>query len=259
MKQLFRTIRTHILVGAVLITPLAVTIWVVLFLIDLLSNSAISRWLASPILSQIPGGESRAAQAGISLMVAIGLLFCVGLIFRNFLGRRVYNLLDRALENTPLINTVYTFVRTVSESIVSQKETMFQEVVLVPFPSKGSYAVAFVSSEVPASMQRTLDEDHEEHIFVFLPTTPNPTSGYLLLFPRKDCIPMDMSPNEAMRTIVSAGASTHGGAQGAQVPSLLDKLEQMAERHRHAGLPPRPEPVSNLNLANFKDPEELDE
>jgi len=181
--------------------------------------------------------------------MVLGLLFCVGVIFRNFLGRRIYSLLDRIMEKTPVINRVYTFVRTVSESILSQKETMFREVVLIEYPMAGTYSVAFVSSIVPSKIQVASDEPEEPHVFVFLPTTPNPTSGYMLMLPRSRVRKLNMTTAEAMRLIISAGASnTEEEKEGVAVPSLLDKLDQMVISQRKGRLQPEPRP--NLNFSD---------
>jgi uncharacterized membrane protein len=256
MKRLFRSIRTHILIGGVLVTPVAVTLWVILLLVNLLSSSKISTWLATPVIRRLPGGDIVFVQAAVSLFIVLALLFLVGLLFRNFLGRRAYRVLDRMMEKTPFINKVYTFVRTVSESIVAQKETMFKEVVLIQYPNPGSYAIAFVSAPVPPSIQAKLAQPAEPHVHVFMPTTPNPTTGFLLLIPRKDIIPLSMATSDAMRMIVSAGASGPGEIPvGSTVPSLLEKLESMVESHRLSSRRPSPELGPSHNLDDFSDPE----
>ncbi len=254
MKRLLRSIRTHILIGGVLVTPVAVTLWVILLLVNLLSSSKISVWLTQPVIRHLPGGNIVFVQALVSLFIVLILLFAIGVVFRNFLGRRVYRLLDKLMERTPGINRVYTFVRTVSESILAQKETMFKEVVLVEYPHPGTWAIAFISARVSPTIEQRLPGRSEEHVYVFLPTTPNPTSGFLLLVPRSKTIPLDMPTADAMRMIVSAGASGPADTPGPMVPSLLEKLEHMVESHRRAHQRARPEPSPGLNLADFDDP-----
>jgi len=252
MKQLLRSIRTHILIGGILIAPVAVTLWVILMLVNLLSSSKFTRWLSTPISARLPGSELTLVQALVSLFVVLTLLFVTGLVFRNFLGRRAYGLLDKMMERTPLINKVYMFVRTVSESILSQKETMFREVVLIRYPHPDSYSVAFVSASVPESLRKKTDHPDEAHVFVFLPTTPNPTSGYMLVLPRKDVTPLDMTTAEAMRLIVSAGASAPDTPDPqTRVPSLLEKLEHMLKTRKDSA---PPEPSAHLNFPEPDDP-----
>jgi uncharacterized membrane protein len=247
MKSFFKSIQNYILIGGVLVTPVAVTLWVILLLVNLLSNSAFTRWLTTPIFTHLPGENITFVQAVVSLFMVLGLLFVVGVVFRNFLGRRLYNFLDRLMEKTPVINRVYTFVRTVSESILSQKETMFREVVLIEYPMAGTYSVAFVSSIVPPKLQAASDTPDEPHVFVFLPTTPNPTSGYMLMLPRSRVKKLKMTTAEAMRLIISAGATNPDDERpDANVPSLLDKLDHMILSQRK----PKPEPGPNLNFGD---------
>ncbi len=225
MKQLLRSIRTQIIIGAVLVTPLAVSMWVILAVVNLLSASKLGRWLSTPIMERLPAGNWTGVEALVSLVTVLALFFCIGLLFRNFVGRKAYGFLDRVMEKTPGFNKVYTFVRTVSESIVAQKETMFQEVVLIEHPRPGMYAIAFVSASATPAIQAATGEPAEPHVYVFLPTTPNPTSGFLLLLPRRDVKPLAMSPSEAMRLVVSAGASAPADPASGRSPSLLEKLE----------------------------------
>lgn len=253
MKELLRSIRTHILIGGILITPLAVTLWVIVMLVNLLTTSSLSQWLVSPLMSRMPGGDITAVQALVSLAVVLSLLFTIGLIFRNLLGRRAYRLLDKLLERTPLINKIYLFVRTVSESIVSQKETLFSEVVLVEYPRPGLHAIAFISAKVPPALTETAGLPPEPRVYVFIPTTPNPTSGFLLLVPESQTTRLNISTTDAMRLIVSAGAAAPGQPSDGPLPSLLEKLEHMVESRRLANLRPKPEPNANLN---FTDPDD---
>lgn len=253
MKQLFRSIRTYILIGGVMVTPVAVTLWVILLLVNLFSSSKLTRWLITPIFNPDPGQDLTTLQALVSLVMVLTLLFFVGLVFRNFLGRRLYRLMDLIMEKTPVINKIYMFVRTVSESILAQKETMFQKVVLVEYPHPGAHAIAFVSAKVPEDIQQNCSSPDDPHVFVFLPTTPNPTSGFLLAVPVSKVRPLQLSTAEAMRLIVSAGASTPEGGNGSKRnPSLLDKIDHMVLSQRKARKLP-PDPQANLN---FPEPEE---
>lgn len=256
MKQILRSIRTHILIGGVLITPLAITLWVILILVDLLSSSKISQWLVHPVMQHVPGRDITAVRALVSLLMALALLFVTGLVFRNFLGRRLYRVLDKIMERTPFINRVYLFVRHVSESVLTQKEAMFRDVVMIEYPRPGMRAIAFLSTKVSASLREKCRVNAEPHVYVFLPTTPNPTSGFLLLVPESQVTPLNMTTTEAMRLIVSAGAAGPGDVTGEPVPSLLEKLEQMVESRKLAKMRPKPEAGPSLNLNDHSFPGE---
>ncbi|MGA0333266.1 MAG: DUF502 domain-containing protein [Kiritimatiellia bacterium] len=253
MKQLLKSIRAHILIGGVLVTPVAVTLWIILLLVNLLSSSKLTRWLTTPIFGHAPDEDLSLLQALLSLGMVLGILFVIGLIFRNFLGRRAYNLLDKLMEKTPVINRIYTFVRTVSESILSQKETMFREVVLIEYPHPGCHAIAFITAQAPSGIQEICNQPETPHVFVFLPTTPNPTSGFLLAVPKSQVKPLKISTSEAMRLIISAGASGPGEAGHLNsAPTLLEKLDHMIASQRRVARPP-PEPRSNLNYPRLEE------
>jgi len=216
-----------------MVTPLAVTLWVLFMLMEILSGSNFTRWLTSPFFTHSPDQKLSLFPTLLSLMMVLVILFSIGVIFRNILGRRLYSLIDTIMEKTPVLNRIYTFVRAVSESILSQKETMFKEVVLIEYPHPGSQAIAFVSAIVPKKIQGATKHPEEPHLFVFLPTTPNPTSGFLLALPRSKVTPLDLSTTEAMRLIISAGASgpdEHDSLSPA--PSLIDKLDHMMLKQR---------------------------
>lgn len=250
MKDLLRFLRTHIIIGALLITPLGVTLWVLLLLVNLLTSSRLSQWLVSPVIRHLPGREITAVQALVSLALVLSILFAVGLLFRNLLGQRLYTLLDKVLERTPLINKIYMFVRTVSESVVSQKETMFSEVVMFDHPRPGIKAIGFISTRVPEVMAEKAGLDGEPHVYVFLPTTPNPTSGFLLVVPESQLTRLEMTTTDAMRLIVSAGASGPGQEMEGQVPSLLEKIEKMLEARKLSKLVPSLEPIIGAGTPN---------
>jgi len=256
VKRVLRTIRTYILIGGVLVTPVAVTLWVILLLVNLLSNAKFTRWLTTPIFTHLPGENFTLVQATVSLIMVLGLLFLTGLVFRNFVGRHAYGLMDKLMERTPGINKIYLFVRTVSESILAKKETMFRDVVLIEYPAPGSYSVAFVSATVPPEFPTGTEEENEPHVFVFLPTTPNPTSGFLLLVPVAKTRKLNMTTSEAMRLIVSAGASPPGAdlSDHSRVPTLLEKLDQIVLSQRPPSKP-KPEPQANLNFPETNDEE----
>lgn len=232
MRNLLRSIRSHILIGGILITPVALTLWIIIFLVDRLTSNQWLTGLADDIQQLFPTGFQHAAlRTLISILLVLGFLFTVGVIFRNILGKRVYRVLDATIERIPLINKIYLFVRTVSESIVSQSDSMFQEVVLIEYPRKDLYSIAFVSSDVPHEMAEKSGRDDREMTFVFIPTTPNPTSGFLLLVPKEDTHPLPLTTAEAMRLIVSAGASTSGRNLEANLPDLPEMLDSWL-KHR---------------------------
>jgi uncharacterized membrane protein len=207
MKKITKSIQSTIFIGGIMVTPIAVTLWILFLLIEFISSSDLTRWLISPFFKEKPEQNLTFLQTLLSLGMVLVILFLTGLVFKNILGRRIYQLMDMILERTPVINKIYTFVRAVSESILAQKETMFKEVVLVEYPHPGAQAVAFVSATVSQPIQSSCLNPDEPNVFVFIPTTPNPTSGVLLAVPKSKVTPLALTTTEAMRLIISAGAT----------------------------------------------------
>jgi uncharacterized membrane protein len=163
----------------------------------------------------------------ISLLVLLAALYLVGLLVRSFIGRRLYQLGDRVLEQIPLIKGIYIAVRQISESLFTQRKTLFKEAVLLEYPRRGLFSMAFTTAGIPPDMAKPLLEREapdEPCITVFVPTTPNPTSGVLIMVPRSRTVRLDMSVQEALTFVMSAGAVLPG-VRGDTRPTLLDKLE----------------------------------
>lgn len=225
VKDLFKSVRNNVSIGVILVTPLVATILVFNFLFNLTTA-----WLpvaAFPRLAEIWNGYLLRLLTLGAILVA---LFLVGVLARNFFGRKLYNLGDRILTRIPLVRSIYNAVRKLSEALVTQRKTLFKEVVLIEYPRKGVYSMAFVtartSPEMTAIVQAHSGRD-EPCVNLFLATTPNPTSGFLLLAPRSEVINLDISVGDAMTFLMSAGAvpPTGNGAGGRL--SLLDRIEEL--------------------------------
>ncbi len=217
-----KRIRANILVGFFLTVPIVATILIFNFLFDLATG-----WLPPSIMP-----EMRATWSGqlllqiitlLAILIACGL---VGLFTRNILGRHLFRFSDTLLARIPVIKGIYVSVRQISESLFTQRKTLFKEVVMVEYPRKGLHSLAFVTARVPDDMATHLikGRDRSECVSVFIPTTPNPTSGVLILLPRSETIPINMDVGEALTFIMSAGAVSPGES-GSAAPTLLDKLE----------------------------------
>ena len=131
----------------------------------------------------------------------------------------------------PFIKGVYMPVRRLSESLFTQRNTLFKEVVLVQYPRKGLYSLAFLTAKVPSAIRQNMtDKDSEETcVSLFIPTTPNPTSGLLIMVPKSEVVPLTMAVTDALTFIMSAGAVSPGEEEESS-PTLLDKLELWLKR-----------------------------
>jgi len=138
-----------------------------------------------------------------ALALAFLLVSAAGLLTRYYVGKRLIAWLDAAMLGVPLLNKVYATIKQVNEAFSANKKTAFQTVVLVPFPRQGLYSLGFLTSEDHAEVQaRTA----EKVVCVFVPTTPNPTSGFLVLVPEQEVVKLDMSVSDAIKYVISLGS-----------------------------------------------------
>lgn len=238
MRKLTRILRNNIMVGLVLVAPIAITLFIVHFLVRLVANYWVTKALTDVIHERMPTIlKDLTARFVLSQFIAVLLvlliLFLIGFFVRSFFGRRLYGLAERVLVRIPVFNRIYVQVRHISETIFAQRETMFHEVALIEYPRQGLHSMAFVTSTVPPEMLAKFPAraGDEPHVALFVPTTPNPTSGVLLFMPKSDLHVLPLSVSEAMRLIVSAGTVYPGHDDPrADRPTLLDKLEQWITR-----------------------------
>ena len=139
----------------------------------------------------------------VALVVAIILTSVVGLLTRNYLGQKLIEWVDNSLARVPLLNKIYGATKQVNEAFTSGNKTSFKTVVMVEFPRAGMHSVGFLTSEVHAELQAHLPE---KSVCVFIPTTPNPTSGFMMLVPESQVTKLDMSVADGIKFIVSLGA-----------------------------------------------------
>lgn len=138
-----------------------------------------------------------------SILIVVALVTFLGYTSRYFLGRFFLKLVERAVSSVPLLKSVYKTVQQVVETLSEQQKAVFSKVVLVEFPKKGSYAIGFETNRAMGEVQ---EKTQAEVVNVFIPTTPNPTSGFLIMCPSNEVTPLDMSVSDGMKLIISGGA-----------------------------------------------------
>lgn len=219
LRKLARSVRANILVGLFLTVPVVVTVLIVNFLF-----TAATSWL---LPDEFKTGVRSYPYRVIIILGLILLFYLIGLLVRNFFGRRLYRLGDGILTRIPLVRKIYVSVRQISESLFTQRKTLFKEVVLVEYPRRGLYSMAFATADVPPNIAASIDcgDGDEPCISLFIPTTPNPTSGILILVPRSHVVQLKLPVAEALTFIMSAGAVTPDADRGTPAPTLLDRLE----------------------------------
>jgi uncharacterized membrane protein len=203
LSIMFRSLRNAFITGIVVILPLGATIIVIQFLLVKLGNPArpFFFWYLDSEWRSLPAVKF--ALETISVFVVFLLITLLGYGSRFVLGRIILGGLERLLDRVPFINTVYGTVKQIVDTFSQQKKAVFQEVVLIEYPRKRCYVLGFLTSTAKGETQACTGE----HIVnIFVPTTPNPTSGFLLMLPEEDITRLQMSIAEGMKLIISGGA-----------------------------------------------------
>ena len=193
-RSIFAKIRNNFIAGVVVLIPIGITIYLTLFIISISSKILPKEINPNHYLPyDIPGVE---------IIITLILITLIGWLSLSFIGKRMLSLLNSILKRIPILRTIYSALGQMTETFT--KTDNKKNVVLVEYPRKGSWAVGFAtrenSGEISDKLKRNL-------INVFVPTTPNPTSGFLLMYPKEDVIYLDLTFEEASKFIVSAGTS----------------------------------------------------
>lgn len=197
--------RKYIITGLLAWLPLAVTIWVLLQVLGLLNGVFGSLVLAAQTilpLSVQPDLQRLAKLPGLSIVVMVLALFLTGVLVTNIFGQWIVRQTNRLLSHIPIVKSIYTSVKQVSDTLFSSSGQAFRQAVLVQYPRSGSWTIAFVTGKPSGEVARHL---RTEFLSLYVPTTPNPTSGFMLMVPRADVIELDMSVDEALKYIISMG------------------------------------------------------
>ena len=194
-KSITSVLRNYFITGIVVLIPIGITLYLTKFLIG----------ISSKIIPQNlnPNSYLPYAIPGIEILISILFITVVGGLSLSFLGKRVLKLIDDLFKRIPVLRTIYSAILQMTESF-SNKNNDKKSVVLIEYPRKGVWAVGFATKENKGEMSI---KTNQKLINVFVPTTPNPTSGFLLMVPKKDLIYLDVSFEQASKFIVSAGTT----------------------------------------------------
>ncbi len=198
--SMFARLRRNFLTGLVVIAPIALTLWLIWSVIS---------WIDGLVLPFIPSQLRPMEQLGLDLPglgVVLFLVFTVlvGWLAKGLIGRTLIAWGESIVARMPVVRSVYNGVKQIAETVFSQSGTNFDRACLVEYPRKGIWAVAFISAQARHEIDAKIPRD-DTLVSVFLPTTPNPTSGFLLFVPASDVIVLDMSVEDAAKLVISAG------------------------------------------------------
>ena len=194
-RSILTKIRNNFIAGIVVLIPIGITVYLTLFIIKVSSNILPKELNPNHYLPyNIPGVE---------IIISIFLITLIGWLSLSFIGRRLLKLFEDILKRIPILRTIYSAITQMTETF-TKSEGNTKNVVLVEYPRKGTWAVGFATKENTSGIA---DKAKQDLVNVFIPTTPNPTSGFLLMFPKKDVIYLDITFEQASKFIVSAGTS----------------------------------------------------
>ena len=206
-RRLLARLRGYFLAGVLVTAPVAITLasawWFVGFVDSKVVPLIPERYNPDVYLKDIVGFEI--GLPGLGVVVLLVLITLIGALTAGFVGRYVVHLGERVLARMPVIRNVYSAIKQIFETVLKQQSTAFRQAVLLEYPRRGIWAVGFITGNTEGEVQ-TLTKD--DMVNVFLPTTPNPTSGFLLFVPKKELVNLSMSVEEAIKMVISAGIVT---------------------------------------------------
>lgn len=200
---MIRALRNGFISGLVLVAPLGVTLFVLSLLMDNIGKPA-GRMIFGPIFNvNFDRGIYAYLLGTASIIIVVFLITFIGLLSKLFIARFFVNIGEQALTRVPFVSTIYKSVKQIVDTFAQQQKAIFQKTVLIEYPRKGVYAIGFLTSSAKGEVQ---EKTERPLLNVFVPTTPNPTSGFLLMLPEEDVTHLDMPVGDGMKLIISGGA-----------------------------------------------------
>ncbi|HVP08107.1 MAG TPA: DUF502 domain-containing protein [Burkholderiales bacterium] len=195
--------KKYVITGLLIWIPLVITIWVLKLIVDALDQTLLlvpQAWRTESVFGvHIPG---------LGVVIALVIVFLTGVFATNFLGARLVELWHELLHRIPVVRSIYSSVKQISDTLFSSTGHAFRKAMLVQWPREGMWTIAFLTGIPGGDVANHLQGDY---ISVYVPTTPNPTGGYFVIIARKDAIELDMTVDEALKYIISMGVVPPGG------------------------------------------------
>ena len=230
-RSMFAGLRASFLTGLVVIAPIGLTGWLIWTVVGWVDSfvwpfvpdayqptELLNRWLG------LTGEDMIEVNVrGIGVIVFLIFTILVGWMAKGLIGRSFLRWAEGLVDRMPVVRSIYNGVKQLAETVFSQSDTSFEKACLVQYPRPGIWAIAFISTQARGEIRSGIPVD-EEKVAVFLPTTPNPTSGFLLFLPQSDVVPLDMKVEDAAKLIISAGlvypAGTPDVVANSDIPAI---------------------------------------
>ncbi|MBT7424127.1 MAG: DUF502 domain-containing protein [Candidatus Marinimicrobia bacterium] len=200
---MFQSIKRRIFAGLIAIVPIAVTFWILKFLFIFLDG------FAAPFLKQVD-----IEIPGLGIILTLLFIFILGILITNVLGKTIFNWGEKILDKLPFVNTIYNTIKQITSAFSSSTVKSFEQVVFIQYPRKGLWTMCFVTNQ-------SKNENGESFYHVFVPTTPNPTSGVFIIVPQKDAIHPDISVEDGLKAIISGGILDSGISLSKNLPDKI--------------------------------------
>lgn len=219
-KTLVARWQANFLAGLVVVLPAVISFAVIIWLFGTVAN------ITDLLLFFVPrsithhgdgAGPMYWYWSAVAILLAVGLVSLVGLAARHYIGKKLIELMDTVLSRVPLLNKIYGAIKQINEAFATSKKSAFKTVVLVQFPRLGMYSIGFITSEQHEEVQA---KTREKVVCVFVPTTPNPTTGFLVLVPEHEVVKLEMSVADAIKFIISLGTVAPEYAHAASAPTV---------------------------------------
>lgn len=238
-------LRAYFFAGILITAPIFITFYLAWLFIHFVDSKV------TPLIPSAYNPETYLpfGMPGLGLIVLVIAMTMIGALTAGFVGRLYVRASERLLNRMPIIRGVYGAIKQVLETVLAQKSNAFRKAVLVEYPRRGIWAIAFITGTTKGEIQNLTEE---ECVNIFLPTTPNPTSGFLLFVPKKELTPLSMTVEEAMKMVISGGIVTPADRRSAKVKekpvlsaATYENLDMLRESKRIPVLIPRNHPLDS--------------
>ena len=220
---LFARLRGNFLAGLIVIAPIGLTVWLIWTFVG---------WIDSWVLPFVPynyqpdvlvrqwfGEEAKVNIRGVGVVFFLLFTILVGWITKGILGRSLLRYGENLVDRMPVVRSIYNGLKQIAETVFSQRETSFDKACLIEYPRRGIWAIGFISTNAKGEIAAGIPSDGSK-VAVFVPTTPNPTSGFLLFFSRSEIVELDMSVEDAAKLVISAGLVYPNDKDPSEPPAL---------------------------------------